>query len=182
VRWEGEGPVTERFVHDHLRPLHSYVVQPVIDLAHQAPVDAYEVPDRHRQAVHLRTPADAFPYSSNTTRAVDIDHTEPYRPASDETTPGTAAERDWLSRLENYAPLGRFHHRLKTHGHWTVRQPFSGILVWRDPHGQVYLVDHTGTHRVTEPDHPAGAPARSDPELHLHPAPTTIELDWTTTA
>ena len=44
ARWEGEGPVTHAFVHEHLRPLHRYVVKPVIDLAGQAPVDAYEVP------------------------------------------------------------------------------------------------------------------------------------------
>ena len=49
VRWEGEGPVTHAFVHDHLRPLHRYVIKPVIDLARQAPVDAYEVPDRLRR-------------------------------------------------------------------------------------------------------------------------------------
>ena len=53
VRWEGEGPVTHAFVHEHLRPLHRYVIKPVIDLAHQAPVDAYELPDRLREAVRL---------------------------------------------------------------------------------------------------------------------------------
>ena len=40
------------------------------------------------------------------------------------------------------------HHRIKTHGHWQVRQPFPGIYVWRDPHGALYLVDHTGTRRL----------------------------------
>ncbi len=80
VRWEGEGPVTHQFVHDHLRPLHAYDLRPVIDLAHQAPTDGYEIPDRLRQAVHLRTPADTFPYSSSTSRAVDLDHTREYTP------------------------------------------------------------------------------------------------------
>jgi hypothetical protein len=37
------------------------------------------------------------------------------------------------------------HHRLKTHGRWQVEQPFPGIYVWRDPYGELYLVDHTGT-------------------------------------
>jgi hypothetical protein len=41
-----------------------------------------------------------------------------------------------------------FHHRLKTHGGWEVRQPFPGIYLWRDPHGAIYLVDHTGTRRL----------------------------------
>ncbi len=38
-----------------------------------------------------------------------------------------------------------FHHRVKTHGGWQVTQPLPGIYLWRDPHGQAYLVDHTGT-------------------------------------
>jgi hypothetical protein len=40
------------------------------------------------------------------------------------------------------------HHRIKTHGGWQVQQPFPGIYVWRDPHGEFYLVDHTGTRRI----------------------------------
>ncbi|MDX6326930.1 MAG: hypothetical protein QOK15_3284, partial [Nocardioidaceae bacterium] len=42
--------------------------------------------------------------------------------------------------------------------------------------------DHTGTHRVTEPGHPAGAARRSDPAVHLYPATTGVELDLTPTA
>jgi hypothetical protein len=53
--------------------------------------------------------------------------------------------------MDNYSPLGRFHHRIKTHGRWQVAQPFDGIYLWRDPHGHHYLVDHTGTHKVTQP-------------------------------
>jgi hypothetical protein len=37
------------------------------------------------------------------------------------------------------------HHRLKTFGRWQVEQPFAGIYLWRDPHGALYLVDHSGT-------------------------------------
>ena len=33
-------------------------------------------------------------------------------------------------------------------GRWQVAQPFPGIYLWRDPHGAVYLVDHTGTRRL----------------------------------
>ena len=163
VRWEGEGPVTHQYVHEHLRPLHRYVIQPVVDLAGQAPVDAYEIPDRHRQAVHLRTPADTFPFSSDLTRKVDIDHNEAYDAAH-----AGGPEQDWASRLGNYGPLGRFHHRIKTHGHWTVRQPFHGIYLWRDPHGQVYLVDHTGTHKVTPAGHAAGLARTFDRDLQLY--------------
>lgn len=42
-----------------------FKVYPVLDLEGMAPVDAYEIPDRHRQAVHLMTPADVFPFSSS---------------------------------------------------------------------------------------------------------------------
>ena len=167
VRWEGEGPVTHAFVHEHLRPLHSYDLRPVVDLAHQAPVDAYEIPDRLREAVRLRTPADGFPYSSNTSRRVDADHTQPWTPGG----PGA-------TRPGNLAPLGRFGHRVKTHGKWVLRQPFDGILLWRDPHGQVYLVDHTGTRQVTEPGHPAGSVAAYDPEIEVYPTDTVIQVDF----
>ena len=55
--WEGEGPISAQYLRDHLGLRHGFVVKPVIDCANMAPVDAYEIPDRHRQAVHLRTPA-----------------------------------------------------------------------------------------------------------------------------
>ena len=174
VRWEGEGPITHQYVHEHLRPLHHYVIAPVIDLAEQAPVDAYEIPDRHRRAVHLRTPADCSPFSSSTTRTVDIDHTEEYVAA-----PDGAGEQDLKSRLDNYGPLGRFNHRLKTHGHWTVKQPFGGIYLWRDPHGQIYLVDHTGTRKVTRPGQPARPKTIHDHDVHLHEAGNIVlEVDY----
>jgi hypothetical protein len=165
--------VTHQFVHEHLNPMHAYRLQPVIDLAAMAPADAYEIPDRHRAAVRLRTPADCFPFASATCTAVDVDHTDAYRCA-----PGTEteAQRAEQSRLENYGPLSRFHHRIKTHGHWTRRQPFSGIYLWRDPHGQVYLVDHTGSHKVTPPGLTAGAAADVDPEIEVYPADNLVEV------
>ncbi len=114
-----------------------------------------------------------FPYSSNTTRRVDADHTQPYDP-----TLTTGPERHWSTQLSNLGPLGRFAHRIKTHGHWTLRQPYDGIFLWRDPHGQIYLVDHTGTHHITTPDHPAGPARPHDPDLEIHPADTIIEIDF----
>ena len=173
VRWEGEGPVTHRFVHERLRPLHRYLIAPVVDLLHQAPVDAYEVPDRLRRAVHLRTPADTFPYSSNLSRRVDLDHTEPYQRAP---APPSRGERAWSTRMGNLAPLGRHAHRIKTHGRWTVRAPFEGIYLWRDPHGRLYLVDHTGTHPVGT--HPVGAATAHDPDLDVWPADTVVRADF----
>jgi len=138
ARWEGEGPVTTTYLRDILGPACDFVVKPVIDLAGMAPVDAYEIPDRHREAVHLRTPADVFPYASNTTRGQQIDHTRRYLSPDHGGPPGQ-------TDLGNLGPMTGFHHRIKTHGTWQVKQPFPGIYLWRHPHGRTYLVDHTGT-------------------------------------
>jgi hypothetical protein len=172
VRWEGTGPITWTYVRDHISPYQHVSVAPVIDLAHQAPVDAYEIPDRHRRAVHLRTPADAFPYACSTADTFDCDHTDPYRPPTRGGTPGQ-------SRLGNYTPLTRFHHRIKTHGHWSVKQPYDGIYLWRDPHGHFYLVDHTGTRKISPPGPrppDTGRPRDHDPEINLYPAETILQL------
>ena len=50
----------------------------MIDLEADHPVDGYEVPDRLREQVHLRTPAGVFPWSGNLSRRKDLDHTVPY--------------------------------------------------------------------------------------------------------
>lgn len=166
ARVEGHGPVTEAWLRHHLGPRASFIVKPVVDLAHQAPVDAYEIPDRHREAVHLMTPADTFPWGSSTSRSHQIDHTEPFDHGADEGAGQSA--------IGNYGPMSHHHHRVKTHGGWQVRQPFPGIYLWRDPQGVTYLVDHTGTRRV-----PAGSAQGADgrpsrAEVHLSRALLTL--------
>ena len=141
ARVEGVGPVTEAWIRRRLGPHARFTIQPVLDLEGQAPVDSYEIPDRHRRAVHLMTPADTFPYASSVTaRHHQLDHTEEYVPG--------AAGGAGQSRIGNYGPMSSFHHRVKTHGNWDVQQPFPGVYVWRDPYGEMYLVDHTGTRRL----------------------------------
>ncbi|MDF1604209.1 DUF222 domain-containing protein [Nocardioides sp. YIM 152315] len=141
ARVEGHGPVTEAWVREVLGPNVRFRIQPVLDLAGQAPVDAYEIPDRHRQAVHLMTPADTFPHAACTSRAMQVDHTIPF-------------DAGGPSGIGNYGPMTTLHHRIKTHAPgWKVRQSFPGIYLWRDPHGAHYLVDHTGTRRI--PRYPA---------------------------
>jgi len=137
ARVEGCGAMTQGWIKEHLSPHAKVTVRPVLDIEGRAPVDAYEIPDRHRRAVRLMTPADTFPYSTSLDPD-QLDHTEPYRHGRDAVGAGQ-------SRLGNYGPLSTPHHRLKTFGRWTVKQPFSGIYVWRDPYGVYYLVDHTGT-------------------------------------
>ena len=138
ARVEGQPPITAQWVKRHLGGCR-ITVTPVLDLANQIPVDAWEIPQRHRHAVHLMTPADTFPFATNTTRSKQIDHTIPYQASG---PPGQ-------SGVGNYGPMTVFHHRLKTHGGWHVAQPFPGIYLWRDPtNTATYLVDHTGTRRL----------------------------------
>jgi hypothetical protein len=135
ARLEGHGPVTEAWITRVLGPKARFKITPVLDLAGQAPVDAYEIPDRHRQAVHLMTPADTFPHSSSLSRTMQVDHTISY-------------DQGGVSGVGNYGPMTTLHHRIKTHGGFDVKQPFPGIYLWRDPHGGFILVDHTGTRRL----------------------------------
>ena len=88
------------------------------------------------------TPADTFPYSTSLDPN-QIDHTVAFKHGSDAIGAGQ-------SRIGNYGPMSTPHHRLKTHGRWTVKHPFPGIYLWRDPHGTHYLVDHTGTRTLTQ--------------------------------
>jgi hypothetical protein len=137
ARAEGAGPVSDAWVREHLGDRCRFKITEVVDPLGQSPVDAYEIPQRHRQAVHLLTPADTFPYAANTTRRKQLDHTEPFDHAH--------ARGKGQSRVGNYGPMVTFHHRIKTHGRWQVQQPYPGIYLWRDPYGAFYLVDHTGT-------------------------------------
>lgn len=136
ARLEGHGPVTTDWVRHRFGPNTTVLVTPVIDLNNQVPVDAYEIPSPLREAVHLIHPGDVFPFAANTGRRMDLDHAIPYAEA------GPTA-------VGNLGPMTRTHHRIKTHAGWEARHPFPGIVGWRDPHGAHYLVDQTGTRRVT---------------------------------
>ncbi len=138
ARVEGIGPVTVDRVRSWLGHA-NVVVKPVIDLNDQVPVDAYEIPDRIREAVHLAIPVDCFPHATSTRRSGDIDHTIAFVKPDEGGPPGQTG-------LGKLGPITRFHHRVKTHGDWHVAQPFTGVFVWRTPHGRYLLVDHTGTH------------------------------------
>ncbi len=152
ARVEDHGPLTEAWVREHLGAQARVTVQPVFDIEGQAPVDGYEVPDRHRQAVHLMGPADTFPHSPALSRAQQIDHTIAYRP-------GKAAKGAGQTRIGNLGKLTVLHHRIKTFAGWQVKQPFPGIEVWQDPFGALYLVDHTGTRRLGQSSNEDGGEA-----------------------
>lgn len=140
ARIEGVGPVTIGQAQDFLR--HTNVrLLPVLDLADQRPVDGYEFPATTREAVHLISPRDVFPFAASTGRGFDIDHPVPYLHPDHGGPPAQ-------TNTANAAPLLRFHHRLKTHGRWAIRQPGPGTYLWRSPHGWHWLTDHTGTHPI----------------------------------
>jgi len=120
-----------------------YTVKPVIDLNDAVSVDAYEIPDRIRERVKLMYSVELFPYGTRETHAaMDLDHIEPYDPLG---PPGQTS-------TENLAPLGRFPHRVKTHGRgWNVRRLDRKTLEWSTPNGFTFHVGPTGTHRVPKP-------------------------------
>jgi hypothetical protein len=140
ARVEGVGPIVAGQARDWLADC-DVTVRPVLDLAGLAPVDSYEVPDRMREAVILRSPTDVFPFATGDARGADLDHTVPYTPVDDGGPPGQTS-------TSNLGPQRRFQHRLKTHGGWRVRQVAEGVFLWRTPHGRHFLVDQAGTTRI----------------------------------
>jgi hypothetical protein len=118
--------------------------------------------------VHLRTPADVFPYAANTTRHQQVDHTAPFVPPDHGGPPGQTS-------VDNLGPMTSFHHRIKTHSRWQVKQPFPGIYLWRDPHGRIYLVDHTGTRPLGKTGSGAGL---SDIAIDIVPAKPDADLSY----
>jgi hypothetical protein len=150
ARVEGVGPVTTAQAVDFLG--HTRVsVKPVIDLTVQRSVNAYETPAWMREMVHLLRPVDVFPYGTNTSRNVDLDHPHGY-------TPTVEGGPDGQTDSHELGPLSRRPHRIRTHGQWQLHQPRPGVWDWRSPHGHWWRVDHTGTHyHGTDPptDHAA---------------------------
>ncbi len=145
ARVEGFGPATLTRLTELLRH-HQLKVQPVKDLSDRVRYTAYEHPESLRDQVHLLTGGDYWPYATSTSRHVDLDHPTPYdhgtrpdsgrEPPPDQTGP------------HNCGPLGRRHHRWKTHAGYQSRQCGEGRYVWLTPHGLAFLIDHTGTHRI----------------------------------
>ena len=104
ARVEGLGPL----LLEQLRGLlgHTNVaLKPVVDLADQVSVNAYEHPETVKERVHLRTLGEVFPYGRATGRTVDMDHPVPYDPLG---PPGQTGDH-------NAGPLSRTPHRAKTH-------------------------------------------------------------------
>ena len=118
-------------------------VRPVIDLNTGSSVNGYEHPRTVKQRTLLRTTGPVFPHGTGTeTTRVDHDHPVPYDPLG---PPGQTGDH-------NDAPLDRHSHRAKTHLAYQVQQLAPAVYLWTTPHGLHRLVNHTGTHRITEDD------------------------------
>ena len=130
---------------------------PVIDLATSVSVNGYEHPESVKDRTRLRTVGDVFPHARTISRNTDMDHPDPYDPHG---PPGQTGDH-------NAAPLGRRHHRAKTHLAYRARQLGLARYLWRTPHGRRRLVDATGTHEIDtaqalELEHPGALDAALD--------------------
>lgn len=134
ARWdEGHGPVLTQQVEEWLQvPGTTVTVRPVIDLADCVPVDAYEVPDRHRARIELRDHTCRFPRCTRPAGRCDVDHAVPYADGG-------------VTCPCNEVALCRRHHRAKTHSSWAYRVLAPAHYLWTSPHRNIYLVTPAGT-------------------------------------
>jgi hypothetical protein len=133
-------------------------LKPVVDLNDRVDLNCYEHPVWLREQRKLATPGDYFPYAGavpGLAARVDLDHPTPYDPLG---PPGQTG-------MHNSGPLGRRHHRWKTHAGYAARQCGTSRWIWRTPRGHYYLVDHRGTYRL-DPQHGAA----------IFDAPAGVEL------
>jgi hypothetical protein len=138
---------------------------PVIDLATSISENGYEHPETVKDRTRLRCVGDVFPHARTISRKTDMDHPDPYDPHG---PPGQTGDH-------NAAPLGRRHHRAKTHLGYRTRQLGLARYLWHSPHGLQRLVDATGTHELDttqalELEHPGAlAAALERVEASLRP-------------
>ncbi|WP_341928358.1 HNH endonuclease signature motif containing protein [Nocardioides psychrotolerans] len=119
------------------------IVKPVIDLAEQINVAAYEIPDRLRAQRELIDHHCVFPWCTRPARSSDIDHITPH-------------DQGGTTSTANTAPLCRGHHRAKTHTRWDYDRLDDTTYLWRSPNGLFFRRDHHGTTPITPPAAPPG--------------------------
>jgi len=171
ARVEGVGPVTVEQAREFLTHTRVKIV-PVLDPTQHAAVNSYEIPPTMAEAIRLRNPASAYPWSGSTSRHGDLDHTTPYRPPDQGGPPGQTS-------LGNLSRLTRREHRIKTFAAgWRMHQPLPGIYYWRTRHGYWTRVDPTGTTGTSAPTSPSptnssspATPQPSTPVRNRCPSP-----------
>jgi hypothetical protein len=122
---------------------HAHVtLTPVIDLNTGSSVNGYEHPETVKQRTLLRNLGPVFPHANALDVHVDHDHCHPYDPGG---PPGQTGDH-------HDAPLDRHSHRTKTHLAYQVQQLAPATYLWTTPTGLHRLVNHTGTHPITDDD------------------------------
>jgi hypothetical protein len=167
ARVEGLGPVTLARL-GQLLGRTDLSVKPVIDLADRVRTTAYEHPESLEERIHLIAGGDYWPYATSTSRVVDYDHPRPYVDPGGGGPPGQTG-------VHNSGPLGRRHHRWKTHAGYRARQSGHGRYAWLTPHELGYLVDHRGTRRL-DPEH-ARMIIDAPPGVDVYPTHDRVQLD-----
>ncbi|UNX56549.1 HNH endonuclease (plasmid) [Georgenia sp. TF02-10] len=122
------------------------IVRPVLDLAGCEPIDAYEVPDRHRRVVVQRDHHCVFPGCTKRAERCDADHIVPHAQGG-------------VTCPCNEAALCRGHHRAKTHAGWGYERLAPAVYLWTSPSGHRYLVTPADTRALDPaPDEPGTDP------------------------
>ena len=168
ARIEGVGPIDVTQLHEVLGNA-DITITPVLDLRLRRRVDAYEHPEIIKDHVWTQTGGDCFPYTPRTATRdrVDYDHPIPYHPPDRGGPPDQTGPH-------NSGPLRRRHHRWKTFAGYTSRVAGPGRFLWTTPHGQHYLLDHTGTTRLTAHQAAVMTQAPDGVEIYF----TKVELEY----
>lgn len=166
ARIEGVGPIDVAQLAEVLG--HADVtVTPVLDLSTRPRSDAYEHSEAVKDHVWSLAGGDVFPFSPRTaTRSdVDFDHSSPYDPTG---PPGQTGPH-------NSGPLRRRHHRWKTHGGYRCRVAGPGRHLWQTPNNLTYLVDRSGTRRLSDDDAEVMLSAPEGVEIYLSDVVLSVE-------
>lgn len=96
-----------------------------------------------------------FPGCTTPARSCDLDHVVPFD--------HEAPDRGGVTEPDNLACLCRWHHRMKTEGHWQVRMEPAGTVHWTGPDGRQLQSVPTGLPPAPEPPRPEPCVVPVDP-------------------
>ena len=156
---EGSGPLTAAQAR-HLAlqsastTLRRLFTDPADDSVLFLDAHAYRFRRRQTETINTLHPVSCFPGATTPAARCDTDHRNPYRFATCQapSPPGKPIVADahdppGQTVVGNGQPLGRRHHRIRTHLGWTAvadtQDPHT--IAWTSPHGRTYIVhDHEG--------------------------------------
>jgi hypothetical protein len=165
---EGYGPITADQARGlALRSCGSTTVRrvftdPADDAVMFLDAQRYLFTTQQKEAILALHPISCFPGATSPGARCDLDHRLPYRhgqphaargdepdapPGQTSVSKGQTAPPPGQTVVSNGQPLGRRHHRLKTHGGWTaeVDPEDPHTIVWTTPRGRVHFTrDHDG--------------------------------------